>query len=60
MQLKGSLLRAFGDSKQKIALQKLMSIARNDPSVELRKMAVNYLGQSKDTEALKFLEELLK
>jgi len=41
-------------------LQKLMSIARNDPSVELRKMAVNYLGQSKDPEALKFLEELLK
>ena len=54
------LLRAFGDSKQKVAVRKLMTIARNDPSVELRKAAVRYLGESKDPEALKFLEDLLK
>ena len=53
-------VRAFGDSKLKIAVQKLMTIARNDPSVELRKMAVSYLGQSKDPDALRFLEDLLK
>jgi HEAT repeat protein len=59
-QVKGMLLRAFGDSKHKVAVRKLMTIARNDPSVELRKLAVRYLGESKDPEALKFLEELLK
>jgi HEAT repeat protein len=37
-----------------------MIIARNDQSVELRKLAVRYLGQSKDPEAMKFLEDLLK
>jgi hypothetical protein len=37
-----------------------MAIARNDQSVDLRKLAVTLLGQSKDPEALKFLEDLLK
>ena len=59
-QVKTALLRAFGDSQQKSAVRKLMMIARNDPSVEMRKMAVRYLGQSKDPEAMKFLEDLLK
>ena len=60
LQVRMALLRAFGDSKQKSAVRKLMTIARNDPSVELRKVAVRYLGESKDPEALKFLEDLLK
>ena len=55
-----ALLRAFGDSQQKSAVRKLMTIARNDPSIEMRKMAVHYLGDSKDPEAMKFLEDLLK
>jgi HEAT repeat protein len=59
-QVRVVLMRAFGDSKQKNAVHKLMTIARNDPSVEQRKLAVRYLGQSKDPEALKFLEDLLK
>jgi hypothetical protein len=37
-----------------------MEIARTDPSVELRKTAVRYLGESKDPDAIRFLEELLK
>jgi HEAT repeat protein len=37
-----------------------MAIARNDQSVDLRKLAVRLLGESKDPEALKFLEDLLK
>jgi len=41
-------------------VRKLMTIARNDPSVEIRKLAVRFLGESKDPEALKFLEDLLK
>jgi HEAT repeat protein len=59
-EVRGVLLRAFGNSKQKSAVHKLMTIARSDPSVEQRKLAVRYLGESKDPEALKFLEELLK
>jgi HEAT repeat protein len=59
-QVKMALIRAFGDSKQKVAIHKLMAIARSDSSVELRKVAVRYLGQSKDPEALKYLEDLLK
>jgi HEAT repeat protein len=59
-QVKATLLRAFGDSQQKNAVRKLMTIARNDASVEMRKMAVRYLGQSNDPEAMKFLEDLLK
>jgi len=60
VQIRTALMRAFGDSKQKSAVRKLMTIARNDPSVDLRKTAVRYLGESKDPEALKFLEDLLK
>ena len=37
-----------------------MAIARSDQSVDLRKMAVRQLGESKDPEALKFLEDLLR
>ena len=59
-QLKMMLLRAFAESPQKNAVRKLMAIARNDPSVERRKLAVRYLGQSRDPEAMKFLEDLLK
>ncbi len=60
VQVRGALLRAFGNSHQKSAIRKLMAIARNDQSVDLRKLAVALLGQSKDPEALKFLEDLLK
>jgi HEAT repeat protein len=54
------LMRAFGESQQKSAVRKLVAIARNDSSVERRKLAVRYLGQSRDPEAMKFLEDLLK
>ena len=58
--VKTVLIRAFGESKHKVGLQKLMTIARSDPSLELRKVAIRYLGQSKDPDALRLLEELLK
>jgi HEAT repeat protein len=60
LQVKGALIRAFGESQQKAAVRKLIYIARNDASVDLRKLAVRMLGESKDPEALKFLEDLLK
>jgi hypothetical protein len=60
LQLKAVLIRGFGDSSQKKAVRKLIAIARDNQSVELRKLAVRLLGESKDPEALKFLEELVK
>jgi len=58
--VKQMLLQVFGRSPNKSGIRKLMTIARNDPSVEMRKRAVQFLGQSKDPEAMKFLEDLLK
>jgi HEAT repeat protein len=60
VQVRGALIRAFGDSKEKAAVTKLIAIARGDSSVDLRKLAIRFLGESKDPDALKFLEELLK
>jgi HEAT repeat protein len=60
IEIKGSILRAFGDSHEKAALQKLMDVARHDQSVDLRKLAIRLIGESHDPEALKFLEDLLK
>lgn len=61
VEIKRSLLRALGESKQKAALRKLMAIARNQSEpVELRRAAVHQIGESKDPEARAFLEELLK
>jgi HEAT repeat protein len=54
------LIRGFGDSQQKSAVRKLISIAKDSSSVELRKMAVRLLGESNDPEARKFLEDILK
>ena len=46
--------------EKKAALQKLMAIAKSDPSPELRKEAIFWIGQSRDPEAIKFLEDFLK
>lgn len=45
---------------RKRALRKLMEVAKSDASVDVRRSAVHWLGQSKDPEALKFIEEILK
>lgn len=58
--MKSQFLFAFSQSRSKDALQKLMQVAKNDPSIKIRTKAVSYLGQSRDPEAMKFLEELLK
>ena len=41
------------------ALDKLMSIAKNDKDKELRSKAVFWFGQSRDPRAVKFLEDLI-
>jgi HEAT repeat protein len=58
--MKSQFLFAFSQSKSKDALQKLIQVAKNDASLTMRRKAVSYLGQSRDPEAVKFLEDLLK
>jgi len=59
-EIKASILRALADTKQKAALRKLLDVARREPNLELRKLAIRLLGESDDPEAARFLEELLK
>ncbi|MFN0120230.1 MAG: HEAT repeat domain-containing protein [Blastocatellia bacterium] len=59
-EIKDNLIHGFGQSRQKAALRKLMQIARSDSSIAMRKRALFWLGQKKDPEITKFLEEMLK
>lgn len=54
------VIRAFADTKQNQAIQKLMDIAKNDKSDKLRLEAIYSLRTSKNPEVLKFLEDLIK
>jgi HEAT repeat protein len=59
-ELGAPLSQADITAAQKRALRKLMDVARNDSSLELRKDAVMWLGRSKDPEAQRFIEDILK
>jgi HEAT repeat protein len=54
------IIAALFESGQKPGLNKLMQIAKSDVSIGLRKRAILFLGRSKDPEAEKFIEDLLK
>jgi HEAT repeat protein len=58
--VKRKLVFALAQTGKKRALQKLMDIAKRDSSLQARKEAIFWLGQSNDPEAAKFLEEILK
>jgi HEAT repeat protein len=58
--MKSQFLFAFSQSRSKDAIQKLIQVAKSDASMTIRRKAVSYLGQSRDPEAVKFLEELLR
>jgi HEAT repeat protein len=60
LDIKRTLLNALGRSEQKAALRKLMGVARSDPSVDMRRHAIRHIGDSKDPDALRFLEDILK
>jgi HEAT repeat protein len=69
VEIKAAILHSLGQqaarsapepSPQKRALKKLFDVARRDSSIELRTQAVHWIGQSKDPEAIKFIEDLLK
>jgi TolA-binding protein len=59
-EIKEHMLFSMFQSGNKKAVQKLIEIAKTSPSVELRKRAVFWLGQSQDSEARKFIEDILK
>lgn len=54
------IIRAFADIRQNRATTKLLEIARNDKSDKLKLEAIYALRTSKNPEALKFLEDLIK
>ncbi|HWP42173.1 MAG TPA: HEAT repeat domain-containing protein [Blastocatellia bacterium] len=59
-EIKERILLTMCRYTNKQALRKLMEVAKSDASVKLRKSAVTCLGRSKDPEAMKFIEEILK
>jgi len=59
--VKKKIIFALTQTKNhKAALRKLMAIGKSDPSPEARKEAIFWIGQSRDPEAIKFIEDLLK
>ncbi|MEO6525729.1 MAG: HEAT repeat domain-containing protein [Gemmatimonadaceae bacterium] len=57
--LKKDILFHIAQRRDAASLDKLIAIAKRDPSPELRKEALFHIGQSKDPRALKALEEIV-
>lgn len=57
--LKKDVMYFIAQRKDDRSLDKLIAIAKSDPSTEMRKEALYYVGQSKDPKALKALEEIV-
>jgi HEAT repeat protein len=60
LDVKAQIIFAMSQSRKHEAVTKLIDIARNDKSVELRRRAIFGLSQIKDPEVEKFLEDLLR
>ena len=58
-ELRKQLIFSVADMDSEAGLDLLIEIARNDPSNEMRQMAIFWLGDSGDPRALEYLEELL-
>jgi HEAT repeat protein len=58
-EVKKDVIFYLAQSKDPKALDKLIAIAKRDPSIDLRKEALFHVGQSKDPRALKALEEIV-
>lgn len=59
-QLKDAVIAALVESGEKQATDKLMQIARNDESSQMRRKAVSMLSRSSDERVKKFLSELVE
>jgi len=53
------LLFIYSQRRESAAVDKLMAIAKNDPSVELRKQALFWLGQKNDPRVRQFIRDLI-
>ncbi|HUK91794.1 MAG TPA: HEAT repeat domain-containing protein [Blastocatellia bacterium] len=60
IEIKKQIVFSLSRSDEKKAINKIIDIARNDKSSVLKREAVMCLGRSKDPDAEKFLEEILK
>jgi HEAT repeat protein len=58
-EIKGQIIDALGQCDGSATVPALVTIAKQEQSVDLRKKAVFWLGQKKDPAASKFLEDLL-
>jgi HEAT repeat protein len=57
--LKKDMLFHIAQRHDAASLDKLIAIAKSDPSIEVRKDALFHVGQSKDPKAIKALEEIV-
>ena len=57
--LKEHMVFVLSQRRERAAMDKLMSIARNDPDRELRRKAMFWLGQSKDPRVTAFLADII-
>jgi hypothetical protein len=58
-EMKEQMIFVLSQRHDREALDKLMSIARNDPDREMRRKAMFWLGQSKDPRVTAFLADII-
>ena len=58
-EMKDQMIFVFSQRHETAALDKLMDIAKNDPDREVRRKALFWLGQSKDSRVSAFLSDII-
>ena len=58
-EMKDQMIFVFSQRHEAAALDKLMDIAKNDPDREVRRKALFWLGQSKDSRVSAFLSDII-
>lgn len=58
-EIKEQIIFAYSQRHEDAAVDRLMTLARQDPDVELRKKALFWLGQSHDARVTQFLTDLV-
>ena len=58
-ELKEQMIFVLSQRRDRQALDKLMSIVRNEPDREMRRKAMFWLGQSKDPRVSAFLTDII-
>ena len=58
-EMREQMIFVFSQRREPAALDKLMDIAKNDPSREMRRKAMFWLGQSRDSRVSAFLADII-